>query len=169
MWKKQDEAEPQVVRPSAATEPKPSTASASVIGSELVVKGELCGNEHLRVEGRVEGIIRLASHSVIVGSTGRIEGDVHADTIEVQGTVVGDLFGGTQVLVHRCGNVRGNITAPQVCLEQGAKLKGSVDMDPRPDGTSVSPWSEGKVSGDGDEDEDSGLHAPLNGASDAPQ
>jgi len=34
------------------------------------------------------------------------------------------------VVVHKSGQVRGNITAPRVTLEDGARLKGAIDTNP---------------------------------------
>lgn len=130
----------------AAAAPTPSTASderrasapassgdKAVIGTSITVKGELTGDEDLVIQGKVEGSIHLKDHAVTIGRTGRVKADVHAKNIYVQGEVTGDLFGGDQVIVQRSGIVRGNITAPRVTLEDGAKLKGTIDMDPKPE------------------------------------
>ena len=55
---------------------------------------------------------------------------VNARVINVEGRVEGDLHGEEQVVLKRSANVQGNITAPRVTLEDGAKFKGSIDMDP---------------------------------------
>ena len=43
------------------------------------------------------------------------------------------------VVVKNSGNIRGNITAPRVTLEDGAKLKGSIDMEPVDTGVNALP------------------------------
>ena len=55
---------------------------------------------------------------------------MHASTVRIEGSVRGDIHGGEKVIIARTGNVRGNITAPRVTLEDGAIFKGSIDMDP---------------------------------------
>ena len=104
----------------------------ATIGASIIIKGEISGNEDLQIDGAVEGHISLTEHSVTVGKSGSVIADIHAKFIYVEGELTGDLYGIEQVVVHRTGRVRGNITAPRVCLEDGAKLKGTIDMDPKP-------------------------------------
>ena len=50
--------------------------------------------------------------------------------MKVDGEVSGDITGSEKVVISKSGNVRGNIVAPRVTLEDGAIFKGSIDMDP---------------------------------------
>ncbi len=100
------------------------------LGPSLVVKGTLAGDEDLLVEGRLDGEISLRQNRVTVGETGRLKADVYCKSICVEGEVDGNLFGDDEVVIRRSGNVRGNVTAPRVTLENGAKFKGSIDMQP---------------------------------------
>ena len=50
----------------------------------------------------------------------------------VEGEVTGDLYADVQVLVCGSGTVRGDITAPNVVLEEGANVKGRVHMEDPP-------------------------------------
>ena len=81
------------------------------------------------MQGRVEGTVSLKQNNVIVGKEGRIKANVYARVIEIEGQVEGDLHGDEQVIVRRSGNIRGNVVAPRVTLEDGCKFKGSIDMD----------------------------------------
>ena len=47
------------------------------------------------------------------------------------------ISGAEKVVISKSGNVRGNIVAPRVTLEDGAKFKGSIDMDPGEASTST--------------------------------
>ena len=51
-------------------------------------------------------------------------------TIHVEGEVVGNLNASKQIVIHRSGYVRGNITVPRLSLEDGARIKGSIDTEP---------------------------------------
>ena len=53
----------------------------------------------------------------------------YARSITVYGTTEGDLYATERVNVHINAQVRGNITAPKVGIEEGAKFKGSIEMD----------------------------------------
>jgi cytoskeletal protein CcmA (bactofilin family) len=42
----------------------------------------------------------------------------------------GDLYGAERVSIRKTARVTGNIVAPRVSLEEGARFKGSIEMDP---------------------------------------
>jgi cytoskeletal protein CcmA (bactofilin family) len=50
--------------------------------------------------------------------------------VKVEGRITGDIDGSEKVIITKTGRVLGNIVAPRVTLEDGAKFKGSIDMDP---------------------------------------
>lgn len=129
MWKKSDQPDSSL---DGTTDHMESTAKGNaVVGEAILVNGDISGTQDLLVDGRVEGSIKLGQHSVIVGKKGRVKATIHARTIIVEGQVEGDLHGDEQILVRRTGDVNGNITAPRVGLEDGAKFKGSIDMEPK--------------------------------------
>ena len=108
-----------------------------MIGATVKVKGEITSGENLVIEGNVEGSISCNSHEVTVGGSGNAKANVTAKTIRIEGTVEGDITGHEKVIITKSGKVRGNIVAPAVTLEDGAKFKGSIDMDPTPQQGSV--------------------------------
>jgi len=101
-----------------------------MIGPSIVIKGTVSGDEDLVVQGKVEGTIDLKDHEVSVGQSGKVHADINAKVVKVDGEVSGDISGNEKVVISKSGNVRGNIVAPRVTLEDGAIFKGSIDMDP---------------------------------------
>lgn len=128
-WSKNSESERKI---QAGEEPSRAAVGERVarLGSSLVVNGTLAGDEDLLIEGRVEGEISLRQNRVTVGEGGVVKADIFAKSIGVAGEVRGNLFGEDEVVIRRSGKVRGNVTAPRVSLEDGAKFKGSIDMQP---------------------------------------
>ncbi len=114
------------------SEPDRSARSSrlATLGPSIFLKGDLSGEEDLLIEGRLEGKITLPKHSVTVGSGGKVKADIHSKSICVEGDVRGNLFGSEEVVIRKTGRVRGNATAPRVTLENGAKFRGSIDMQP---------------------------------------
>lgn len=106
-----------------------SGRDAAVIGRSIHINGDLRGEEDLRIEGDVNGTIQLKGNSLTIGKEGRIHADIYAKSIIVDGLVEGDLYGAERVGIRKNAQVRGNITAPRVSLEEGAKFKGSIEMD----------------------------------------
>jgi cytoskeletal protein CcmA (bactofilin family) len=107
-----------------------NTRNAAVIGATIKIKGEISGNENLLIEGNVVGSVALNGHDLTIGQKGSVEADLAAKTVKVEGQVTGDIQGEEKVIITQTGRVRGNITAPRVTLEDGAKFKGAIDMDP---------------------------------------
>ena len=89
----------------------------SVIGSAISIQGEVSGRQDLLIRGRVEGRISLPGCSLIVGREGRVEADLEAKGIRIDGHVAGSVQGEEQIRVN--GRARGDLSAPQVILEEG--------------------------------------------------
>ena len=109
-----------------------------MIGTSIVIKGDVTGEEDLLVQGRVEGTIALKQNNLTIGKEGSIKANVRAKEIFIEGQVEGDLNGAERIAIQKSGTVRGNLVAPRVSLEDGAKFKGSIDMEPAAD-QSVAP------------------------------
>jgi len=101
----------------------------AVIGAKIRFKGELVGEEDLLVQGHVEGTIDLKGHNLTVGEKGVLQANVTAKTITIEGRVEGDLFGEERIAIRSSSHVQGNVKAERVILEDGAKFRGSIDMD----------------------------------------
>jgi cytoskeletal protein CcmA (bactofilin family) len=115
---------------------------SATIGPSIHVKGELMGNEDLVIEGRIEGIVRLRDHHLTVGKSATILATVEAKSIRVEGNVQGDVQASERVELAAGSSVVGDVTAPRVSIADGARFKGSVDMDkggPRPAAAPASP------------------------------
>ena len=121
-------------QPSSPTPPASpnqlQSRSTAMIGQSIKIKGTITGSENLVVEGSVEGSIDLPDNDLTVGETGQVTADLGAKNVRVDGQVTGDISGTEKVVISKSGRVRGNIIAPRVTLEDGAKFKGSIDMDP---------------------------------------
>ena len=101
-----------------------------MIGPSIIIKGEVSGEEDLLIQGKVEGTINLKDNLVSVGESGQVSADIQARVAKIDGEVTGDITANEMVVISKSGNVRGNIVAPRVTLEDGAIFKGSIDMDP---------------------------------------
>jgi cytoskeletal protein CcmA (bactofilin family) len=142
MWKRPDEAaSPSPASPTPGAQPQPQQlpslppsrttgGSSSHLGPSLAWEGKLSGDEDLLVEGQFRGEIQLPAHSVTIGGAGKVEGEVRANAIVVEGEVRGNLHAAQQVLVRATGRVLGDIRAPRVALDQGCRFKGAIDMEP---------------------------------------
>ena len=102
---------------------------AAIIGPSIQINGDLSGEEDLIIQGKVTGTIQLKEKSLTVGTQGKVNANVLAKRVIVEGEVKGDLYGSENVAIRKTGNVHGNIVSPKVSLEEGCRFKGSIDMD----------------------------------------
>ena len=141
MWKKDETPTPapatQPDRPAVASPspvaaapaaPAPRSGERASIGRSISIRGDVTGDEDLLIQGRVEGSIDLANHAVTIGPEGEVKASVTGRMVIVEGTVEGDIHSEEQVVLRASARVQGDIIAPRLVLEDGARFRGGVDM-----------------------------------------
>ena len=128
-WKRNEPNAPTGSAPPPVARPPKRSGESATIGASIRIKGDLSGDEDLLIQGQIQGTIKLESHNVTVGPSGRVKADIHGRTIRVEGEVDGNLFGQEEIIIRASGRVQGNLQAPRVTLENGSSFKGSIDMD----------------------------------------
>lgn len=108
---------------------KSSKGIKANIGESIVIVGDVSGKEDLLINGSIEGDINFRESNIVVGEKGRINANVTAKNISVEGDVKGELRASEQITIESCGRVIGDICAPRVVLDDGCQFKGSVDME----------------------------------------
>jgi cytoskeletal protein CcmA (bactofilin family) len=106
----------------------PQAGELAVIGKSVVIKGELSGSEDLVIDGRVEGTIDLRNHSLTVGPSGNLKAGVTAKSIVILGKVDGSLIASDRLDLRKSAVVTGDLTTQRIAIEEGAFLKGKVDI-----------------------------------------
>lgn len=122
MFRKKDDPEPrQEVK-------APQGRVTSILGPESNWKGTLTGRGGVRIEGLFEGEINLEG-MVVVDPNGRLESDlIQADTVIVAGAVRSDIKA-KRVEIRSTGKVWGNVTTVRFSTEEGAYLRGKIQME----------------------------------------
>ncbi|MBZ5614008.1 MAG: polymer-forming cytoskeletal protein [Acidobacteriia bacterium] len=104
------------------------TGEFAHIGKSVVIKGELSGSEDLYVDGNVEGKIELRNHSLTVGPNGNVKADITAKAVVIQGKLDGAVNASDRVELRKSAVVTGDVTTQRIAIEEGAFLKGKVDI-----------------------------------------
>jgi cytoskeletal protein CcmA (bactofilin family) len=149
MWRKPNEANPIPPRlgiPPVAVAPatapaapiyQPAVAKIGVandtpartsIGSGLRIHGELSGTSDLYIDGEALGKITLRDSQVTVGPNGRVQADIEAREILVEGNVEGNLKARESVRLGSSCQVQGSIVTARIGIDDGARLRGKVEM-----------------------------------------
>ena len=100
----------------------------TVIGSSIVIDGEISGDEDLVIQGTVKGKIAV-KESLFVEASGLVEADIETQNVEVAGKVTGNILASDKVELKSDCRVVGDIKAPRILIADGAVFKGNVDMD----------------------------------------
>jgi cytoskeletal protein CcmA (bactofilin family) len=100
----------------------------ATIGRSVVIKGEVSGAESLYIDGRIEGTINFADSRVTIGRNAVIVANVSAKEVVVMGTVTGNIQCTDRLDIRSEGSLTGDVVTPRVSVEDGALLKGSVEV-----------------------------------------
>ncbi|MGD8329004.1 MAG: polymer-forming cytoskeletal protein [Acidobacteriota bacterium] len=115
-------------RPVSQSSTTVTTESGSTLGRQIQIDGTIVCNEDLTILGKVDGTIRAKGTLVIAK-----EADVHAKIdglrVVVHGKVNGDVEGEERVVLGPTAHLMGNIHTPTLEIVEGARFKGSVEMD----------------------------------------
>ncbi len=128
---------PPAPEPKAASAPAVAVSTSSVahtlagnasrIGAGLKIHGEILGNSDLYIDGSVQGKIHVTSARVTVGPQGRVEAEIDAREIVVDGTVQGSLKATERLQLGASSRVSGNVRAPRLAIQDGARLRGKAE------------------------------------------
>lgn len=115
---------PQPVHTHQHAQPAPhhsGPATASHIGADLTVIGNLVSKGEVHIDGQLQG--DLHAMQITVGEGARITGGVVADEIIVRGAISGSIRG-RRVVLQSSSHVEGDVFHQQLGIEQGAYFEG---------------------------------------------
>ncbi len=98
------------------------------IGKSLQVRGEVRGSEDLVVDGFVEGTISLAGSRLTVGPNAKVQANVSARDVIIQGTLNGNIAATGRVELRSGATLIGDIQASRLSIEENAGFSGKVDL-----------------------------------------
>ena len=149
MWGKNETQNPAAApKPAASVQPEPGVAAPptpsvpsvmaetaafgrpgqSVIGKSVVTKAEITASEDLRVDGDLEGSIKVPEYTVTIGPSGNVKANIIARNITVHGALHGNLQASEKIEIRKTGSLLGDVTTAGITIEDGAYFKGSIDI-----------------------------------------
>jgi cytoskeletal protein CcmA (bactofilin family) len=108
--------------------PPPAVRGISRISSGIRINGEISGDDDLYIDGQAEGQFHFPQAKVTVGPNGKVKANIEAREIVVEGTVTGDLKASAGVQLGGASRVQGSLITPRIAIDDGAKLRGKVEM-----------------------------------------
>jgi cytoskeletal protein CcmA (bactofilin family) len=100
----------------------------ATIGRSLVIKGEVSGSESLYVDGKIEGTVNLGDSRVTIGRNGSVAANITAREVVILGKVQGNIQCSDRLDIRGEGSLTGDVITQRISVEDGAILKGSVQV-----------------------------------------
>lgn len=94
----------------------------SVVSAECYFQGTLSVQGSLRVDGTLEGSVDNARH-VVVGTDGKIVGDVSAQIVVCGGAIEGNICA-EMLEILAPASIKGDIRAQKMIVEEGGRIDG---------------------------------------------
>lgn len=99
----------------------------NLIGSGTIIEGNITSNGDIRVDGTLKGNLNTKG-KVIVGESGKINGEVYCKIFELEGTIEGKVFISELLQLRASSRLMGDISANKLAIEPGAVFTGNCDM-----------------------------------------
>ncbi len=108
--------------------PAPSRqASSTLIGQTVRIKGQVSSKEDIQMDGELDG--KLDSENLVrVGGKGRINAGVKARSVDIAGTVEGNIDATERIVLRTGANLIGDVRTTGIVIEDGAYFKGGIDI-----------------------------------------
>jgi len=101
--------------------------NVAAIGPSVTVRGDIASTEELFVDGNVNGKLEC-SDRLTIGPNGKVQAGIKAREVVVLGTVTGNMEVEQKLMVRKGGCVVGDVKTAGLIVEDGAHIKGNIDM-----------------------------------------
>lgn len=114
----------------------------TIIGTDTVFTGKITAKGSVRIDGGLQGDI-ITKGDIVVGDTGKIEGNLHARNILIAGELQGNVVASGKLELANTAQIIGDLKVSSLVIDDGAVFQGTCQMD-KP-GKSVSAKQEIKL------------------------
>lgn len=98
-----------------------------LIGANSVVEGNFITSESARIDGVIRGNVE-AKGRLLIGTKGKVVGNIKTESIMVSGEVDGDIESSGKVEISSSGTVNGDIRAKVLVIDENAIFNGRCGM-----------------------------------------
>jgi cytoskeletal protein CcmA (bactofilin family) len=106
----------------------PAAETAASIGKSVQIYGEVKGSEDLVVDGVIEGTITLSESRLTIGPNAHVQANVSARDVVLLGQLTGDVHASGRVELRSGSNLKGDIRASRLSIEENAILSGKIEL-----------------------------------------
>ncbi len=110
-------------------------ASKTIIGQNSFFEGKFYINGELQIDGKFEGT-SLFIDTLIISKKGKVKANIKANSVVVEGIIIGNILARNRVMLLPTAKVLGNISTPELIIQNGVILEGKCiirnDMEKSP-------------------------------------
>src|SRR5256885_13240468 len=107
----------------------PSQDFPTILGPDPTFKGEVSFEKGMRLHGKLEGKITTPGR-LHVAKEARMQADVDAGAIIVEGDVKGNLTASDRIELKQSARYEGDLRASKLVVDEGAVFSGHVTVGP---------------------------------------
>jgi cytoskeletal protein CcmA (bactofilin family) len=122
----------------------PSTAVDAVLGKGSRIIGALSFSGSVDIDAEVEGEI-VAKERLTIGECAQLKAKISGVDVIVRGTVQGDITATRSLLLRKPAKVIGNISSPQLSIEDGVIFEGKCSMPTKLDSSKNENFNNSKI------------------------
>lgn len=100
----------------------------NIIGQGTRITGDLISNGDFRVDGAIEGNVKVGQR-LVIGGTGKILGNIEADSATIAGHIKGNLTVKNVLELKPSAKIDGDIITNKMVIEAGAQFNGRCTMN----------------------------------------
>lgn len=108
----------------------------TLLGKGSDFEGKLTFEGQVRIDGKFSGQITTRD-VLVVGESAKINAEISAGTVIVNGAVEGTIRAAQLVELHPPARVKGNIESPAISMEKGVFFEGTTKMETAASATST--------------------------------
>jgi cytoskeletal protein CcmA (bactofilin family) len=102
-----------------------STINLISIGTDII--GDIKSNGDIRIDGSLTGTLNTKG-KVVIGTTGKVNGEVICKNSEVAGIIEGKISVGQLLNLKASSKIHGDIATTKLSIEPGAVFSGNCKM-----------------------------------------
>lgn len=133
---------------------KPGGNLHNHFGEGTVVHGEVRSPNNIRVDGVIVGTVQSDAR-IIIGSNGKVEGDIICENADVSGKVYGKVEVKDLLQLTRTALIEGDIISDKLVVEAGAKFTGTCNMSVKAQGAKLLNEDKGNIRNNKEEEQGS--------------
>jgi len=107
----------------------PSTAISSIIGQDMAIIGDISFKNKIQLDGNLQG--NLSGTFLVLSESGKVTGDVAAETMVCYGKVDGNVKVG-KLFLKKTGVINGRVETSDLSVESGGILNGEIKSQTQP-------------------------------------